>query len=365
MVRPDFTKWNQTADDVLRLAREVDHPRSRERYMALYAIGSKQSNANLWAKATGRENETILGWIHQYNDGGPAAVAYQHSGGRPSLFAQEAKAEIVAIVKTSTPNEHGLPGRGWTLKKLQQWASTKLGRRVSRNSLRTILRSAGLRWKQCKKLLANADPVKRAAFVEHFQALYERMCHGEVVVVYVDEVHLHQDMEVGYTWSPVGEANWIPSSSPGLSARLNCFGAYNFTDGACFVWEQGKCNGDTTQSFLQQLAAWLNESRRQVVLIWDGASYHRSQKVRTYAEQLGFQILPLPAYSPDLNPIEGLWKWMREDVTQHYCHKTLDELRQDCLAFIDDINRTPLQIISRLWPRFDLDPDVEKLRFSF
>jgi transposase len=282
----------------------------------------------------------------------------------PPLFNQTTKAEIVAVVKTSTPNEHGLPGRGWTLKKLQRWVATKLGRKVSRNTLRTILRAAGLRWKQCKKLLSKADADKRAHFVEQFQALYERLCRGEVVIVYVDEVHLHQAMAVGFTWSPVGEANWIPSSSPGLSARLNCFGAYNFTDGACFIWEDGKCNGDSTMTFLQQLAHWLGKTDRQVVIIWDGASYHRSQKVRTYAEQLGFQILPLPGYSPDLNPIEGLWKWLREVVTHHYCHQTLDELRHDCLAFIDDINRVPEQIITRLWPRFALDPNVEKLRVS-
>jgi len=271
----------------------------------------------------------------------------------------------VTVVKTSTPNEHGLPGRGWTLKKLQRWVATKLGCQVSRNTLRTILSAAGLRWKQCKKLLCKGDVEKRAHFVEQFQRLYEHMCGGDVIIVYVDEVHLHQDMEVGYTWSAVGEANWVPSSSPGLSARLNYFGAYNFTDGACFVWEDGKCNGDTALRFLQQLSCWLGKTRRQVVLIWDGASYHRSKNVRTYAEQLGFQLLPLPAYSPDLNPIEGLWKWLREEVTQHYCHETLAELRQDCFAFIHAINLEPEQMIARLWPRFDLDPEIEKLRFSF
>lgn len=272
---------------------------------------------------------------------------------------------MVEIVKTSTPNAHDLPGRGWTLKKLQRWVATKLERQVSRNTLRTILRAAGLRWKQCKKLLTNANPEKRALFVEQFQALYERMCRGEVIVIYLDEVHLHQDMEVGYTWSPVGESNWIPSSSPGLSARLNYFGAYNFTDGTCLIWEDGQCNGDTTIRFLQQLATWLGKTDRQVVIIWDGASYHRSKKVRTEADALGFHFLPLPAYSPDLNPIEGLWKWLREEVTHHYCHATLGELRQDCFDFIANINLDPLQIISRLWPRFNLDPEVEKLRFSF
>lgn len=88
MVRPDFAKWNQTAEDVLKLAREAEHPRSQERYMALYAIGSKQSNANRWAKAIGRDNETVLDWLHLYNEEGPQAVAYRHSGGRTPFLPQ-------------------------------------------------------------------------------------------------------------------------------------------------------------------------------------------------------------------------------------------------------------------------------------
>jgi len=236
---------------------------------------------------------------------------------------------------------------------------------VSRNTLRTILKAAGLSWKKCKKLLAKANPKKRERFVEQFQSLYERMCNDEVVIIYLDEVHIHQDMEVAYTWSPVGEEDWVISSSPGLSERINWFGAYNFTDGDCFIWEDGTCDSKNCKRFLELLAERLQAEQRQIVLIWDGASYHRSLKVRAFAEKFGFTILSLPGYSPDLNPIEGLWKWMREDVTQHYCHESLDELRQSCFDFIDSICQFPEQVISRLWPHFDLDPDIEKLRFSF
>lgn len=235
---------------------------------------------------------------------------------------------------------------------------------MSRNTLRNILKAGGLSWKKCKKLLAKAKPEERERFVEKFQALYARMCNGEVAVTYLDEVHIHQDMEVAYSWSPMGEDNWVISSSPGLSQRINWFGAYNFTDGDCFIWENGACNSENCMRFLDQLAEKRQGDQREIVLIWDGASYHRSRTVRAYAEKLGFTILSLPGYSPDLNPIEGLWKWMREEVTQHYCHQSLDELRQSCLDFIDDICRDPEQVVTRLWPHFDLDPDVEKLRFS-
>jgi len=84
-------------------------------------------------------------------------------------------------------------------------------------------------------------------------------------------------LDLGYTWSPVGESTWVASTSPGHSARINDYGAYNFTDGQCFVWHNGICNSDNTIGFLQQLAQWLDETERQVVLIWDGASLIRNK----------------------------------------------------------------------------------------
>ena len=55
---------------------------------------------------------------------------------------------------------------------------------------------------------------------------------------------------------------------------------------------------------------------------------------------------------------------MREDVTKNYCHNTMRELFDACKAFIDGINADPEQLISRLWPIFELDPEYEKLLVS-
>jgi transposase len=239
-----------------------------------------------------------------------------------------------------------------------------LGRRVSRSTLRHILKQGGLSWKKCKKLLSKADPDKRKAFVEQFQVLYERMCRDEISIVYVDESHFHQDLDLGYTWADVGKPVWRKSTSPPLRARINWYGAYDFRQGQAFIWQEGKCNGEHTEQFLQRLRDWLQPADRPLVIIWDGAPWHRSQAVRTQAQQLGIQLLPLPGYSPDLNPIEGMWKWMREEVTQHFCHASLYDLFLDCKDFIECINLDSDALISRLWPKFDLDPDYEKLLLS-
>ena len=230
--------------------------------------------------------------------------------------------------------------------------------------LRLILKSAHLSWKKCKKLLTKADPEKRAVFVEQFQTLYTQMIVGEVDIIYVDESRFHQDMDLGYAWAPMGKTAWRKSISPSLSARINWYGAYDFTTGQALLWHEGKCNGENTAQFLQRIAAWKGPSQRRLVVIWDGASWHRSQLAQARAKKLGIELIQLPAYSPDLNPIEHLWKWMREEVTQNFCHDTLHDLFVACQAFIASINQDPLAMIKRLWPKFELDPDYEKLLAS-
>ena len=98
------------------------------------------------------------------------------------------------------------------------------------------------------------------------------------------------------------------------------------------------------------------------MVVWDGAPWHRAKLIQRTAEELGIELVALPGYSPDLNPIEGLWKWMREAVTQLKCYQSVTKLFEACLAFIEEINKDPAGIIRRLWPRFELDPEIEKLR---
>lgn len=88
MIRPDVAKWNQTVADLRRLSIESDHPRTRERFLALYMIGSEHSNAAQWAEEIGRTDETVLDWIHAYNADGPDALVYRRTGGRAPLFRQ-------------------------------------------------------------------------------------------------------------------------------------------------------------------------------------------------------------------------------------------------------------------------------------
>lgn len=86
MIRPDLAKWGQALTDFRTMAVQAKHERTRERFQALYMIGSGQTNATAWAKEIGRSDETILRWIHTYNEGGVEALIYQRTGGRPPFL---------------------------------------------------------------------------------------------------------------------------------------------------------------------------------------------------------------------------------------------------------------------------------------
>ena len=268
------------------------------------------------------------------------------------------------MVQTQTPQDVSLPGHRWTLKKLVTWIQDRCERPVSKNTIRTLLRQAGFSWKKCKKLLAKAKPEQRQQYIAHLSEMFVQMCDGQAILVYIDEAHFHQDLDLGYSWSRQGVPQWVKSSSPGLSAKISYYGAYDFARGQCFLWPSSRFHSDNTIAFLQALAAWLDVADKPVYIILDGAPWHRSHKVAAAAAQLGFTLVRLPAYSPDLNPIEGLWKWMREEITQLHCYPTLRALAEACYEFIKRINLDPNLLLKRLWPKFDLDPDFEELLVS-
>jgi transposase len=88
MVRPDPAKWGQTLADLRRLSVDAEHVRTRERFLALYMIGTHQTNATRWAVEIGRDDNTIIGWVHTYNKLGPEALYYHRTGGRTPFLTK-------------------------------------------------------------------------------------------------------------------------------------------------------------------------------------------------------------------------------------------------------------------------------------
>ncbi len=238
----------------------------------------------------------------------------------------------------------------------------RFGLGCCRETIRVVLHRLELSWKKAKKLLGRACPERRQAFIERVRDLIAGAQRDQHLLVYVDEAHIHQDADLGYGWAQRGQRLWVASSSPGLSARVSFYGLYLYNEGQVRLWPYPRANGDHTIDVLRRLRAEFPD--KALIVLWDGASYHRAQAVRAVATTLGMTLMPLPGYSPDLMPVEALWRWLREDVTYHHCHASSEDLTRRVTAFEARLNRDPCAVADRLWVKDHLDLEEEKLRFS-
>jgi hypothetical protein len=94
MLRVDDDRWGQTPEDLRQLATSAAHLRTRERFLALYEV-TQASCARQVAARTHRHPQSVMEWLHLYNAGGPEALTFRRTGGRPPL-----------------PRDRGRPRRG-------------------------------------------------------------------------------------------------------------------------------------------------------------------------------------------------------------------------------------------------------------
>jgi transposase len=238
----------------------------------------------------------------------------------------------------------------------------RFDRLLCRESIRSALHRLGFSWKKARKLLGRADPARRRAVIQDLRGLRGGAQRDRPHLVYLDEAHIHQDVALGYGWGVRGIPFHLAWSSPGLSAKVSFYGLYLYNEGQVRIWPSPRASGEHTIDVLRRLRPIIPAGR--LIVIWDGAPYHRAGSVHAAAARLNITIVPLPGYSPDLMPVEALWRWLREDVTDHHCHATADDLIRRVAAFADRVNASPYLMADRLWLKVQLDPAEEKLRFS-
>src|ERR1700684_3556440 len=145
-----------------------------------------------------------------------------------------------------------------------------------------------------------------------------------------DEVHFQQHGSRCRMWIPPEIKDPVLLHAPTRKGVGYC-GAVRLRDGRfVFRLETGKFNGASFLQFLQQLRSASRRTRRRVVVISDNARYHHSRLHRPGREQHAhdFALDFLPPYSPELNPIERVWKLTRRRCRHNRYFGLLDSVAE-------------------------------------
>lgn len=208
---------------------------------------------------------------------------------------------------------------------------------MSRTSCLRYLHRLGFVCKRPKKLLAKANPDQRAAFVRTYAAVVDEAAWTGASICFVDEAHFRADAELTRLWVPKGAPALVSSTSPRRAEKASYYSSVCLETGIVDVMPlDGTSRAATSVAFLQQLRAAHSEP---LIVIWDNAPAHRGDALRTYLATPGLRLrlVALPAYSPDYNADEAIWKWARAEVTANTCWGTAERVRAELARFFDGL----------------------------
>ena len=140
----------------------------------------------------------------------------------------------------------------------------------------------------------------------------------------MDEARVGQKGRTGYQW-------WIKGERPrGLCDQrfesTYIYGAVRPATGEDFALVLPEVSTGPMGLFLDRFAATLAPNT-QAVLVLDRAGWHRSRRLRVPEN---ITLVPLPAYSPELNPVERVWLYLREEYLTHCVFNSMDEIITAC-----------------------------------
>lgn len=193
------------------------------------------------------------------------------------------------------------------------------------SGLNKWLHQHGFSYKKPKGVPHKFEAEKQAAFIEHYEALKASLSDDEPLL-FMDAVHPTQATKITAGWIKKGVDK--PIETTGSRTRLNIVGAIRLGHLSEAVVEQYKTvNGESIVEFLNRTRDFYRVSGA-VHLVLDGAGYHRSLQVVEEAKKLNIKLHYLPPYSPNLNPIERLWKVMNKHARNSQYFATAKEFRE-------------------------------------
>ena len=195
--------------------------------------------------------------------------------------------------------------------------------RFSISGFNKWLHHYGFSYKYPKGVPHKFDEEKQADFIEKYTELKAQAV--DEPILFMDAMHPTQATKVSCGWIKKGHDKAIETT--GSRTRLNLVGAIDLNNLAgAQVKRYEKVNSETIQEFFTELRTE-NVSNKRIHLILDGAGYHRAKVVKDKADELNIKLHFLPPYSPNLNPIERLWKVMNEHVRNNKYFATAKEFR--------------------------------------
>lgn len=322
---------------MLKLEDIIDAPEGREikRAMAVKMVLNGFKTQDI-CNVLEVSDSFVSKWKTIYEREGAAGLRLQYQGGI-GFLTEEQRAQIWLHLRDKPY---------YSVEELRDLIERRYGVVYqSKQSYYDILKDAGLSWHQTQTVNPERDEarvlLKREEIQQKIEDRQDEIENGQLVVFAQDECHLLWGDTIGHVWGRRNERIEIPMQN--AKKRQTYYGALNLYNQDFFLTPHERGNGTHTVLFLQELQA--RHPDQKLVIIWDGASYHRCAEVQSYLETVNHGLVEkdwkitcwlFAPNAPDQNPVEDVWLRGKNFLRKRfYENKTFHQVKTSFFNFLN------------------------------
>jgi len=230
------------------------------------------------------------------------------------------------------------------------WLATTYGVRYSVSGLTDLLHRLGFSYKLTTAVPCQADAGQQTAFLtDALVPLLAQAEAGKAVVYFVDAAHPTHNTRATHVWTETGKER--PLLTVSGRERVNLNAALNAHTPTQVHLDETDCvNAQSTQRLYEKLLA--AHPQGPVYVVCDNARYYKNKALNAWLTDKRLVPVFLPPYSPNLNLIERLWKFLRQKIINTAFYRTKGQFKTAVLDFFDRLPEFGQELASRLSLKF-------------
>jgi transposase len=314
------------SEEEYKLLREIQqNEKHKKNYVILLMLHLGESLEKI-STFLGISSQTVKSYVKTYEEKGLDYYLENHYLGYSGKLTAEQKEVLKEELRTNLYA---------TSQAIADFIFSKFGVKYTSTGLIPLLHQLGFSYKKTKLVPCQVDTEAQKAFVEQLNHLVVEAKKAGDVVYFADGVHLQHHTKSAYAWIEKGKEQELLSVSG--RSRVNINAVMNAENPCEVVMVESKSvNAESTFTLYKKLEALHPEAKNSYV-ICDNARYYKNKVLNENLQGSKIKQVFLPPYSPNLNLIERLWKFMRKKVINHHFYRKFDEFKKAIFDFFENI----------------------------
>lgn len=298
--------------------------RSRDRLKTILLLDAGWSYETI-ADVLLLDHNTIRRYYETYqSDGIDALILMNYKGREPNLSSENEE-----VLK-----QHLRENTYLSAAEVGRYIESTFKVKYSNKGTTNLLHRLGFSYKKPKVVPGKSDPEKQRQFIEEYEKL-QNTREENSTVLFMDGVHPQHNAKPAYGWIETGKNKELLSNTG--RQRININGVIEPNTLEITYREDQSINALSTIELFKEIELKYCK-KSKIYIVCDNARYYRSKLVQEYLRTSKIELKFLPPYSPNLNLIERLWRFMHKKVTYNQYYEKFCDFRSALLDFFDNIN---------------------------